>query len=159
VYLVTAIRSSRSMWPILAIGLCIAVGVVLAVGFESSSQYRRFAASEVRKVARQIGRREGDKHPTEISEVRSTNERATSLISKGRTGGVSEPYLAVEVITMHGHFTIYTSSSPPGAHYPRGTWLTLLLDAKTGEIIATNSSDERPPLERLGKVTYMGRRR
>jgi hypothetical protein len=59
---------------------------------------------------------------------------------------------------MCGHFTIYTLSPPPGARYPRGTWLTLLLDAKTGEIIATNSSNERPPLERLGKVTYVGRR-
>jgi hypothetical protein len=107
------------------------------------------------RIADRAGHREGDGRPTNISAVKTTNERATRLMSAGRTTGINEPDLPVYLVTMHGRFVFRTLSPPPGFAKPRGSWLTVSVEAKTGDRVETSLGDQRPALERLGKVLYV----
>ena len=150
-------RRAAVLWVIGVVVLL--AGGAITFFASSKSAPSRFSASEVLSIARRDGALEGDGHPTHIAEVRSTHERAVRVISEGRTTGVGEPGLAVDVITMHGHFTAYTASPPPGDPIPQGSWLTLILNARTGARRVTRLADKRPPLARLGRVRYISAER
>jgi hypothetical protein len=66
--------------------------------------------------------------------------------------GEEDADMAVEVITMHGHFVDRTAAPPPGRPTPRGLWLTVILDAASGEPMETVIADHPPPLGVLGRV-------
>jgi len=140
----------------IAVPLLLAGGALaLADGSGSHRRREKFTAAEIVETARDIGRREGDAHPADISAASSTWGNAVPVVTFGRDKHAEEAALRVHVITMHGHFTMYTVSPPPGGHYPRNDWLTVVIEAKTGQIRETNLGHRRPPLERLGPVRHV----
>ncbi|MBO0824319.1 MAG: hypothetical protein J2P27_10745 [Actinobacteria bacterium] len=58
---------------------------------------------------------------------------------------------------MKGHFIDYDVPTPPGAHAPTGTYMSLVVDAKTFHTIDYGLSSKPPPVvpASLGPVTYL----
>lgn len=63
----------------------------------------------------------------------------------------------VYLVTIKGHFTAYLSSPPSGAALPTGTYLSLVISAKTFDGTDTGLSHHAPPVApaSLGPVTYL----
>jgi hypothetical protein len=58
------------------------------------------------------------------------------------------------LIAIRGDFTTATGVPlPPGAKPPTGTVVTLVVDARTGQVTDSGLSDRYPPLGELGPVT------
>jgi hypothetical protein len=111
-----------------------------------------FSATDDRAFALRVGSQMGDPRSIGVSTVSSTRERALSVISPGEAVGGVSGIVAVHVIAMHGQFTDDAASPPSGQGAPKGTWLTVSLDASTGEVLDLSLTNHRPPLRRLGKV-------
>jgi len=60
-------------------------------------------------------------------------------------------------VTIKGHFVCGLCSVPPGAHAPTGTYLSLVIKAKTFEGTDSGISPKPPPLlaAHFGPVTYL----
>jgi hypothetical protein len=63
----------------------------------------------------------------------------------------------VFLVTMRGHFTATTASRPPGAAAPAGSYLSIVLDARTFQVLDSGLSPSPPPVSpaSLGPVTYL----
>lgn len=139
------------------VAVLVLAGVIRLVATTSSQSHSpKFTASEVAETARDIGRDWGEPDPTEISEVSTTYGKAARVATFGRARHREEPDALVYVIAMHGHFTS-TVPPPPGRAPARNDWLTVTIDSRAGRIRETNLATQRPPLEQLGKVTYIAR--
>src|SRR5215471_14825727 len=65
--------------------------------------------------------------------------------------------VVVYLVTIKGHFVCGLCSVPPGAHAPTGTYLSLVINAKTFEGTDFGISPKVPPVlaEHFGPVTYL----
>jgi len=63
----------------------------------------------------------------------------------------------VYLVTLRGHFTAYLASGPPGAKAPTGTYLSLVIDARTFRGLDSGLAPRRPPVDlaSLGPFTYL----
>jgi hypothetical protein len=121
----------------------------------ASRSVARFSPANDRGFALRIGSQMGDAHPTGISTVSSTRGRALSVMSPGETVAGVPGSVAVHVIAMHGQFIDDAASPPSGQGAPKGTWLTVSIDASTGEVLDLSLTNQRPALTRLGKVNEL----
>jgi hypothetical protein len=90
----------------------------------------------------------GDSTPTLIQHSEGSRYRANLVDSGDIVPGSQWSYLIAE----RGHFTLKDASVPSGARPPRGTVLTLILSARTGEVTDGGLSNRYPDLAKLGKV-------
>jgi hypothetical protein len=91
-------------------------------------------------------------HPTYIQWVASTRGPANELASgEGGPGGVP-----VYLLQLHGSFVCDECSHPAApdtaADTPRGTWMTLVLDRRTGHELDFGLTDHPVDLSKLGEV-------
>jgi hypothetical protein len=93
----------------------------------------------------------GDGHPDLIEAVDTNRAAALKVLSPEETVGGVSPRAPVHVIAMHGHFT-YEEGAPKGARAPHGTWATVTVDAKSGQVLDLSLEDRPPPVRRLGKI-------
>lgn len=116
-----------------------------------------FSSATVSQLAHAAAVGYGNRHPTDVAAVRSTHEKAVSVLSMGRGSDGNEQDVPVEVITMHGLIGASAHEMPPPGHHIRAGvgWLTITINAATGERLDTDIGDKRPALERLGKVRYL----
>jgi hypothetical protein len=63
----------------------------------------------------------------------------------------------VYLVTMNGHFVDKTASVPPGAHLPVGTYMSMVIDAKTFQGLDYGIGSQPPAVApaSFGPVTYL----
>jgi hypothetical protein len=91
----------------------------------------------------------GDRTPTLIQHSEGTRQRANAVASGDRVPGKRWSYLIAE----RGSFVLNHVSVPPGARAPRGSVLTLVVDAATATVGDLGVSNRYPDLAALGAVT------
>ncbi len=66
-------------------------------------------------------------------------------------GGGQEAWLnsTVDLVSMHGSFTLYDAHVPHGQPAPTGSVLDLMIDAHTGQIVGRTLTTTAPSLQRL----------
>jgi hypothetical protein len=87
--------------------------------------------------------------------VVTTHAKALTSATPGDTtpGAKAIVYL----VTIKGHFVCGLCSVPPGGHAPTGTYLSLVIDARTFEGTDSGIGPKPPPVPpaRFGPVTYL----
>lgn len=103
----------------------------------------------IKRAALRAATQAGDRHPSLIQHAEGTRERANKIAWRDTVPDFNWCYL----IAVRGKFVLHDVSSPPGAKPPKGTVLTLVLDAKTGRTLDFGVQDRYPDLAKLGPVT------
>ena len=107
-------------------------------------------------LASRVARADGDPHPAWVTAVLTTRAKALTSATPGDyvpgSAGVR-----VFLVTMQGHFVANDFTGPPGAKAPVGTYLSLVVDAKTFQGLDFGISPKPPPVSpaSLGPVTYL----
>jgi hypothetical protein len=134
------------------IGLAVA-GVAIASSSAASSQTAnaRPHLSECRilRIAETAAARTGDPLPSLIEHSEGTRYKVNLVASGDIVPGRQWSYLIAE----QGHFVLKNASRPPGARAPRGSVLTLVVDASTAQTTDVGVSHRYPHLTTLGHVT------
>ncbi len=137
-----------------AAGLAVAgcVGSALAAG----SPVPASAVPQLTMIASRAAKADGDPAPSQVTAVLTTHAKALTSATPGDfvpgSGGVR-----VFLVTMRGHFVAYDASVPPGAAAPAGRYLSLVVDAKTFQVLDLGLGPKPPPVPpaSLGPVTYL----
>jgi hypothetical protein len=114
------------------------------------------AVSRLTVLASAAAKANGDSSPQWVTAVLTTHAKALTSATPGDivpgTGGVR-----VYLVTMRGHFTAYGSSPPSGAALPTGEYLSIVVDARTFQVLDFGLSGTPPPVPpaSLGPVTYL----
>jgi hypothetical protein len=129
----------------------ISVGAaVSAFAFAGSRDAKpRLSERRVVRIARRAAARAGDRSPTLVQHSAGTRQHANAVASGDRVPGNRWSYLVAE----RGSFVLESASVPPGAPAPRGTVLTIVVDAATGTPTDIGVSNRYPDLAALGAVT------
>jgi hypothetical protein len=114
------------------------------------------AAARLDAIARTVARDNGDARPSWIEAVITTHGKALESATPGDTEP-SGNQATVYLITMKGHFTGYDASVPPGARLPTGTYISLVVMAKTFAVTDSGLSPHAPPVApaSLGPVRFL----
>jgi hypothetical protein len=104
---------------------------------------------QIVQMGLQVAARNGDPRPTMIQHSEGPRDKANRITAGAYIGGAAQSYL----IAVRGHFIAYDASVPAGASLPRGTVLTLIVNAATGRVTDGGITYSYPPLARLGPVT------
>jgi hypothetical protein len=106
----------------------------------------------LRTVAARVAGLNGDPHPSKAIAVPSTRKAAAKLQSGADVDTDQDSYL----IVLHGHFVGYVAHVPRGAPLPRGSVLTIVVDASTDLVTDWGISDRTPDTSSLGPETSLG---
>jgi hypothetical protein len=142
-------------------------GVVLTVagcGGTAAATGRPVPTSVVPRltaIAERAARGNGDPHPVWVTAVLTTHAKALTSATPGDfiPGADGVP---VYLVTIRGRFVCNTCTGPPGSKAPTGTYISLVVDAKTFAGLDFGLSPKPPPVApaSLGPVTYLiGHRR
>jgi hypothetical protein len=88
--------------------------------------------------------------PTDISVVKTTRGQAVALTGAGNSVRTDEPSYVVQ---MTGNFVGRKAKVPAGQAAPRGSALTVTIDAATGTVSDWSIGDSRQNLSLLGTVS------
>ena len=107
-------------------------------------------------MAARVATANGDKAPAWASVVVTTHEKALTSATPGDTEPAGQQTI-VYLVTMKGHFVADDVPTPPGAHAPAGTYLSIVINAKTFESVDFGLSPKPPPVapSSFGPVTYL----
>lgn len=129
--------------------LGVVVGSVIALSPLASGQsHPRLTEQGILRIALRAAAASGDSRPSLVQHSEGTHSNANQVLSGGYFGGSAWSYLIAE----RGHFVGYQASTPPGAPLPRGTVITLVVNAATGRVTDSGISYRYPPLRQLGPV-------
>jgi hypothetical protein len=135
-----------------AAGLLSAGGIAVtsAQGGSSSRIHGKPHLSERRilRIAEQAAAGGGDRYPTLIRQREGTRHDANLIDSGDGVSGQQWSYLIAE----RGHFVVKDSQGLPGSTVPRGSVLTLIVNATTGHVTDFGVSDRYPDLAKLGRI-------
>jgi hypothetical protein len=97
----------------------------------------------------------GGRRPAWESAVVTTHLRALESATPGDT--TPDASTVVYLITMMGHFNAYGASVPAGARAPTGSYLSIVINARTYAIMDWGLSPKAPPVApaSLGPVTML----
>jgi hypothetical protein len=114
------------------------------------------AAARLDAIALAAARASGDSRPSWIEAVITTHGKALESATPGDTEPTGNS-VTVYLITMRGHFTAYDASVPSGARLPTGTYLSLVVIARTFAATDSGLSRHAPPVApaSLGPVRYL----
>lgn len=123
---------------------------VAAAGSGSVTKWRKPHLRERRilAIALEAAAAAGDSTPTLIQHSEGSRHRANLIASGDIVGGSQWSYLIAE----RGHFAANSTYAPRGGREPRGTVLTLIISARTGQLTDTGISNRYPNLAELGHV-------
>jgi hypothetical protein len=137
--------------------LALAAGVAgvgtFAVAWTASSSPHRSttpspAEQRILKIALKAAARAGDPSPVLIQHGSGTRHRANLVASGDGVSGSQWSYLIAE----RGHFVTTDAQIPGPAAALRGTVITIIVNARTGEITDSGFSGPYPHLAMLGPV-------
>lgn len=103
----------------------------------------------IKRIALEAAARSEDRHPSLIQHAAGTRAHANRIAS----GAIIPVYNWCYLIAVRGRFVAKDAMYPSGAKPPRGTVLTLVVDARTGMTMDAGISDQYPDLAKLGPVT------
>ncbi len=106
------------------------------------------SAQRLLQIALANAVRADDRAPTLIQHVEGQAYRLNLVASGDYVPGYQWAYLIAE----RGRFTLADVPGPPSAAAPKGTVLTLVIDARTGRLTSRGLSDRYPALGRIGRV-------
>lgn len=134
-----------------ALGAAAALVTSSLAGTRSQSAGRHPGLSEqqILGMALLAAARSGDSRPTLIQHAEGTQRDANKITAGAYIGGNATSYL----IAARGHFIGYGASVPFGASLPRGTVITMIVNAATGRVTDGGITYRNPPLAQLGSVT------
>ena len=125
---------------------------------ETSASTRRLTAGQLEELALRWSRREGDPSPSAIAIARAPRAKALELALPGTrlppaASTAQASWLAREavVVELSGHFRA-DARVPAGEPAPAGTVLSLVIDARTGEVTGRHIGVRAPRLGSLGPV-------
>lgn len=118
-----------------------------AVGSATPSKHH-LSERRIMRIALKAAAADGDHKPSLIQHVAATRHRANLIAG----GDVVPDYNWCYLIAERGHFIAKNASYPPGGHPPKGTVMTLVVDARTGGVLDFGLSDRYPQLRKLGAV-------
>lgn len=123
--------------------------------------------ADIEETALRTAAADGESAPTGMEEASGTLGQA-GLVLDPRDGQAGLPEItdprtgkpwaesAVYVVTMHGHFTS-SGPVPRNAAVPTGTVLSMVIDAKSGFVVARSLSDTARDLHQVNPtVTKLG---
>lgn len=154
------VRRPRAMAAaaVVAAGLAVALGLTLSgsAAQAGGTPVPASAIARLTKIARTAAVANGDARPTQVTAVMTTHAAALTSATPGDfvpSGQRDRVYL----LTLQGHFTAYLASGPPGAPAPKGTYLSVVIDARTFRGLDSGLAARRPPVgpASLGPVTYL----
>ena len=114
------------------------------------------AISRLRVIGGRAAEASGDTAPSWMTAVLTTHAEALTSATPGDfvsgAGGVP-----VFLVTMRGTFVATAASRPPGAAAPAGRYLSVVVDARTFQVLDSGLSLSPPPVSpaSLGPVTYL----
>jgi hypothetical protein len=114
------------------------------------------AISRLTVIGSRAAKANGDAAPLWMTAVLTTHAKALTSATPGDfvpgAGGVP-----VFLVTMRGHFAADAASGPPGAAAPAGSYLSIVVDARTFQVLDSGLSPSPPPVSpaSLGPVTYL----
>lgn len=152
---VCVVRSLRVLAGCLGVAGVAVVALISVTGggaAASASKHRPRPSLSERKIlalAEAAAARDGDSRPTLIRHAAGTHFQAVRISEGDRVFEWNWSYL----IAIRGHFIAIDASYPPGGKPPRGTVLTLVVDARTGRVTDGGLGYSYPRLARLGPVT------
>jgi hypothetical protein len=130
----------------------LAVGVLAAVSSSATTgacgSRPRLSERHILRIAERTAARAGDRRPSLIQHAEGPRAKANRVDSGEGVPGCRWSYLIAE----RGHFVLRRSEGL-GTHPPRGTVLTLVIDAATARGTDGGVSNRYPDLDRLGPVT------
>ena len=107
--------------------------------------------SDLAQLLRRVADANLDSNVHTAQVVKTTGREAGRIVG-GREGESSDPGPPVLVVVMRGTFVAARASRPYGVPAPRGSVITLILDASTGNIGMFGLNDSAPDLSSLGAV-------
>ncbi|HUB37918.1 MAG TPA: hypothetical protein VMA72_03600 [Streptosporangiaceae bacterium] len=107
-------------------------------------------------IAARVAKATGDKAPVWESAVVTTHKKALTSATAGDTEPVGQETI-VYLVTMKGHFVAEDFSGPAGSRAPTGTYLSIVINARTFESLDLGLSAKPPPVPpgSFGPVTYL----
>jgi hypothetical protein len=99
-----------------------------------------------RQAAAQLG---GDGFPSSIEHVAGLHAQTVFALTRDTVSGSNN----VDAIVMHGQFALNGWPVPSDAPVPKGSTLTVIVDANTGGLMDFMLGDQSPNLAALGPVT------
>jgi hypothetical protein len=155
VVLVMAMSSSvicRWLGAAAGAGLLSTGGIALASSLSQSSsrpdRHPHLSERRILRIAKRAAAYAGDRHPTLIQHSQGTRHEANLVASGDDVPGRQWSYPIAE----RGHFVLQHAHTPPGAPAPRGSVLTLVVNASSGGGTDGGVSNRYPKLRRLGPV-------
>jgi hypothetical protein len=156
----TAARRPARAAAALACGLAMVSGLAVA-GCAGSpagagSPVPAAAISRLTVIGSRVAKANGDSAPLWMTAVLTTHAKALTSATPGDfvpgAGGV-----LVFLVTMQGHFAANAAPGPPGAAAPTGRYLSIVVDARTFQVLDFGLSPNPPPVwpASLGPVTYL----
>lgn len=101
--------------------------------------------ADLKTAALSVAAAHGEKTPTSLQVVSTTRKAAQRAVGAGQVDSDQATYL----VQMKGAFV---GRAPQGADLPRGTSMTVTVDAATGEVTDTSLGNDRQDLKTLGAV-------
>ncbi|MGI8711584.1 MAG: hypothetical protein ACR2NR_00035 [Solirubrobacteraceae bacterium] len=148
-----AITPRRLLAVASAAGLIAAAGVIGSPLATASSRGARgrphLAEQRIVQIAERAAGRAGDPRPTLTQHSEGTRRDANLVASSDGVPGRWWSYLIAE----RGQFVLKDAPVPLGARAPRGSVLTLIVDAGTAKVTDGGVSNRYPQLATLGPVT------
>jgi hypothetical protein len=142
-----------------SVALAAAVLTVAACGGATAATGRPVPASAVPRltaIAERAARVNGDPHPVWATAVLTTHAKALTSATPGDSipGADGVP---VYLVTIRGHFVCNTCTGPPGSKAPTGTYMSLVVGAKSFTGMDFGLGPKAPPVApaSLGPVTYL----
>jgi hypothetical protein len=114
------------------------------------------AISRLTVIGGRAARASGDTAPLWMTAVLTTHAKALTSATPGDfVSGAGD--VPVFLITMRGNFVATAASRPPGAAAPVGSYLSIVVDARTFQVLDSGLSPSPPPVSpaSLGPVTYL----
>lgn len=129
--------------------LLVTAGIFAPLTLAGTAAHPALTEGQLLAIALRAARAAGDPRPTLIRHAEGTREQANRVASGSEVPGTAWSYLIAE----RGHFVFASAPRPPGAPAPRGSVMTLVVDAATGRVTDDGTSSRYPPLQQMGQVT------
>jgi hypothetical protein len=115
-----------------------------------------WALQRLTALADQAVKENGGRPPAWATAVVTTHEKALTSATPGDTVPIGQKVI-VYLVTIKGHFVLGAASIPSGSHAPTGTYMSLVIEAKTFQGLDFGLSPEPSPVApaSLGPLTYL----
>jgi hypothetical protein len=129
--------------------VALAASVVALSATATAHSHPQLTEQQILRTALGAATASGDPRPTLIQHTAGTRYAANSISSGDRVPGSAWSYLVAE----RGEFVAESASRPAGVSAPRGSVITLVVNATTGRVSDSGISNHYPRLDKLGPVT------